>query len=145
MSNSTSMKLPVWFWIVGAIAVVWNLFGVLSYLGFVTMSDEALAALPEAQQALLTSYPAWVKGVFAVAVFAGVAGSLLLLLRKTMTVPVFGVSLAAVLLQMTWWLGFSGAVAVYGTGVIFMPALVIIAAGFFLWFSMNSKSKGWLG
>ena len=54
-----STKLPVWFWVVAVAALLWNLMGVASYLGFTTMSAEAIAKLPEDKQALLTNYPVW--------------------------------------------------------------------------------------
>ena len=76
--------------------------------------------------------------------FGGVAGSILLLLRQGFTTPVFGVSLTAIVIQMTWWLGLSGAMAVYGVRSMVMPMLVIVVGAFLLWFSMQSKSKGWL-
>ncbi len=139
-----STKLPVWFWVVAVAALLWNLMGVASYLGFTTMSAEAIAKLPEDQQALLTNYPVWATAAFAIAVFGGVAGSILLLLRQGFTTPVFGVSLTAIVIQMTWWLGLSGAMAVYGVRSMVMPMLVIVVGAFLLWFSMQSKSKGWL-
>ena len=139
-----STKLPVWFWVVAVAALLWNLMGVASYLGFTTMSAEAIAKLPEDQQALLTNYPVWATAAFAIAVFGGVAGSILLLLRQGFTTPVFGVSLTAIVIQMTWCLGLSGAMAVYGVRSMVMPMLVIVVGAFLLWFSMQSKSKGWL-
>ena len=139
-----STKLPVWFWVVAVAALLWKLMGVASYLGITTMSAEAIAKLPEDQQALLTNYPVWATAAFAIAVFGGVAGSILLLLRQGFTTPVFGVSLTAIVIQMTWWLGLSGAMAVYGVRSMVMPMLVIVVGAFLLWFSMQSKSKGWL-
>ena len=144
MSENQSGKLPIWFWIIGGVALLWNLMGVASYLSFTMMAPDELAKLPQDQQALVTDYPAWATAAFALAVFAGVAGAVLLLLRKSLAAPVFGASLVAIIVQMTWWLGLSGAMAVYGASSLLMPSLVIIAGAFLLWFSMQSKSKGWL-
>jgi hypothetical protein len=82
MNNHINAKPPASFWMVVAAAVVWNLFGVMAYLAQVTMIEQAKAALPDAQQALYAAQPAWVTGAFAIAVFAGLGGSLLLAVRK---------------------------------------------------------------
>jgi len=144
MSEASTIKLPMWFWVIAILALLWNLMGVASYLSFAMMGEEALAELPAAEKALIDNYPAWATGAFAIAVFAGIAGAILLLMRMRIAVPTFGVSLVAILLQMTWWVGLSGAAAVYGGTFIIMPLCVIGAAAFLLWFSMQSKGKGWL-
>jgi hypothetical protein len=38
------------FWAVAIVALIWEMFGVGSYLYHVTLSDEALQALPEGQR-----------------------------------------------------------------------------------------------
>ncbi|WDI30417.1 hypothetical protein PUV54_10650 [Hyphococcus flavus] len=144
MSEKLNSKLPVWFWVVAGFALVWNIIGVGSYISTVTMSEETLAAMPEAERALMEGFPSWALSAFAIAVFAGVAGCVLLLLRKQLATPVFGLSLAAIVVQMGWWVFLAGSLAVYGIGAAFMPALVTIVAAFLLWFSMSSSSKGWL-
>ena len=82
MNEQSTSKAPTWFWVVGALAFVWNLMGVSKYISDVTMSPEALAAFPADQQELMQNVPAWATGAFAIAVFAGALGCLLLLLRK---------------------------------------------------------------
>ncbi len=144
MSNAQPAKLPVWFWVIAGAAIVWNLFGVGAYIGQVTTSPEALAAMPEAERTLMENIPAWSTALFAIAVFTGLAGSILLLLRRRLSVPVFGVSLASVLVQMFYWLVLTSSLAVYGAGGIVMPALVIVIAVFLVWYSMSAKGKGWL-
>jgi len=144
MSDLQHSRLPVWFWAIAGAALIWNLFGVVSYIGMVTMSDEELAAMTEAERALIEGAPAWATGLFAIAVFSGVAGCVLLLLRKRLATPLFGVSLASVVLQMFWWIFLTSSIAVYGASVAVMPSVVIAIAVFLFWFSMSAKGKGWL-
>lgn len=33
MNHSTRTKPPIWFWIISVIALIWNLMGVMAYLG----------------------------------------------------------------------------------------------------------------
>jgi hypothetical protein len=144
MTEVQSTKPPVWFWIVAIVAIVWNLMGVVSYISTVMTSPEAIAAMPQAEQALYNNTPIWATSAFAIAVFAGVAGSVLLLLRKSIAFPVFGISLAGIIIQMSYWLLMTNSIAVYGPGGVTMPIMVIIIGIFLVWFSSMAKAKGWL-
>ena len=79
---TTSVKPPVWFWVVSIIALVWNLMGVAAYLMDAYMSIEQLEAMSQEMRELYEGRPAWVTAAFAIAVFAGFIGSIGLLLRK---------------------------------------------------------------
>ncbi|NOX94885.1 MAG: hypothetical protein GXP04_07240 [Alphaproteobacteria bacterium] len=144
MSIPQSVKLPVWFWIIAGIALMWNLMGVASYFIQVTMSTEAITALPDVERALYDNTPVWATASFAIAVFSGVAGCILLLLRKRLAIFAFGLSLISITLQMSYWLLMTNSIEIYGPGGATMPILVIVVGGFLLWFSMSSKAKGWL-
>jgi hypothetical protein len=144
MSDAVTIKLPVWFWIVAIVAIFWNLMGVVSYISTVMISPEAIAAMPQAEQALYNNTPIWATSAFAIAVFAGIAGSVLLLLRKSIAFPVFGLSLAGIIIQMSYWLLMTNSIDVYGPGGVAMPIMVIIIGAFLVWFSNMAKAKGWL-
>jgi hypothetical protein len=83
---TTNTKPPVWFTIVAVLALIWNAFGVMAYIMQVTMTPEALATLPVAEQALYTNLPAWYTGAFAIAVFGGALASLALVLKKELLI-----------------------------------------------------------
>ena len=91
--SETKSKSPKGFWIIGIVALLWNLMGVASYLQQAYMTDEALAALPAEQQALYENVPAWVTGAFALAVFGGLLGCILLLMKKKLAALLFIISL----------------------------------------------------
>jgi len=144
MSANQSGKLPVWFWIIGGVALLWNLIGVYAYWADVTMSEEAIAALGETERGLRNATPGWLTGVYAIAVFAGVLGSVALVLRRNYATPLFGLSLAAIILQMGYVLFGMNALALLGATTAIFPAVITIIGAFLLWFSMQSKSKGGL-
>ena len=85
-------KPATWFWVVSVVALVWNAMGVVAYLGTVMMTPEAREAMTEPQRALLDATPAWATGAFALAVWGGALGSLLLVLRKKLATTVLIVS-----------------------------------------------------
>lgn len=142
MSDAT--KLPTWFWVVSGIALVWNLMGVMAYLGQATMGPEDFAQMSDAKRELFENIPAWVTGAFAIAVFGGLAGSIGLLLRKAWAGIAFMASLAGVGLQQIHNFFLSNAVEVMGAEAIVGPVIVIIGAVALVWFSNMVKGKGWL-
>jgi hypothetical protein len=132
------------FWIIGAAALAWNLIGLVFYFGHVTISPEALAKLPEAQQDFLVATPAWAISGFAVGVNAGVLASLLLLLRKVWAVPAFALSLAGVLVQDFDAFLLRGGYSVVGVNGIIIPSMVLVIAVLLLWYATIAKGRAWL-
>ena len=87
---------PIWFWAASSLGLAWNLFGVAQFAGSLSATQETLVAsgLTVEQASVMLGYPAWMTTAFAVGVFGGLFGCVLLLLRKRLSVPVFAVSLA---------------------------------------------------
>ena len=92
-------KLPVWYWIVCVLLLLWNLVGVFAFFSQCNMSAEAIAALPPAQQYLWNAMPAWLWAAYSIAVGAGTLGAVMLLMRKAFAVPLFALGLAGVVVQ----------------------------------------------
>jgi hypothetical protein len=133
----------MFYWVSGA-ALVWNLLGVMAYVGQVTMSADALNALPEEQRALYENIPSWVTSAFAIAVNAGAIGCLLLVFRKALALPVLILSLAAVFVQMFHNFFLSGAVEIMGAAAVVGPLFVILIGIYLVWFANDAKKKGWI-
>ena len=132
------------FWIVSVLALVWNLIGVASYLMTTTMGPDTLNAMSEAERSLYTDVPPWATAAFAIAVFGGLLGCVALLLRKAWAVPVFVISLVAILVQMGHAFFMSAMLEVRGTGATILPTLIIVVAVYLVWFSRSARSRGWL-
>lgn len=96
----TSIKPPAWFWIIAVLITFWNAAGVFNYINQVTMSEEALAALDERMRMYLTNRPAWATGSFAIAVWAGLFGSIGLIIKRSWAIPLFVISLIGVVLSL---------------------------------------------
>jgi len=139
-----SIKIPTWFYVVAAIAVLWNAMGVWAYISTMTMTVEALVAMPEAQQQIHNDTPAWANGAFAIAVFGGLLGSILLLLKKALAYPVLLISLLAVLVQMFNAFFIMNSFAVFGPGGVIMPIMVIVIGALLVWLAKYAKSKNWI-
>lgn len=141
MSNSNK-KPEIAFWIIGIIALLWNLMGVAAYLMQAYMTEEDLLALPLEEQALYTDIPAWVTGAYALAVFGGALGCILLLLRKKLATFVFMISFVSILAQMSYNIFMTKAAEVYGPGGLIMPVMVILIGAFLIWYSKKKESEG---
>ncbi len=137
-------KAPIWFWVVGVVALLWNGIGVLAYLQQVTMSAAQFAALPELQQDLLSTQPFWVTAAFAIAVFAGFVASICWLLQKRVTVRLFLLSLLAVVVQFSSYFIIDGYMEfISGQGWI-MPVLILLFAAGFAGISWRAEQNGLL-
>lgn len=132
------------FWIIGGAALVWNLIGLVIYVGQVTISPEALARMTEAQQQFFVSTPTWATAAFAIAVNAGVLGSLFLLLRKSWAVPMFALSLLAIIVQDVDAFLMRNAFGVLGINGLIIPSMVFVIAIALLLYARSTKARHWL-
>ncbi len=144
MTNNGKVKPPLWFWIVSAVAFVWNALGVNAYLIDAYMSIEGLEKMSQVERLLFESQPAWVTAAFAIAVWGGALGCLALLLRKKWARPLLLVSLIGVLAQMTHAFFKSNTFEVVGNDQMGMSIMIVIVGVALVLFARMSQNKGWI-
>lgn len=141
----TNAKLPTWFWVVAILGLAWNIFGIIQFLSTTNGTVESLMrnGLSPEQAKLYVSLPGWMTASFAVGVFGGVIGSLLLLVRKKLSVSVFLLSLAGYILL---YIGdiTQGVFKVFGTPQVVILTSVVLIAAALLWFSRRFTTSGHL-
>ncbi len=142
--SDDSPKPPRSFLITSIVALIWNAIGIFTYLASVMLSDEALTAMPEAEQALYASTPAVVTAAYAIAVHGGTLASVGLLLKRAWAVPVFIVSLIGILVQMGHGIFLTDLVATMGMGAVVGPVIITLVAVYLVWYSKDAQAKGWL-
>lgn len=142
--ENQSMKLPIWYWVIAIIFLLWNLIGVGSFFAQSLMTDDMLQALPPAEQELYKSYPLWTFIAFAIAVFGGLIGSIGLIMRAKWAKTAFIVSLVALIPQMIYNIFFTNTAEVYGSSSLLMPVMIIVSGVFLVWYSGYCIRKGWL-
>ena len=131
------------FWAIGAVTLIWNVMGVINF--FMQMNADALASFPESHRAIVVGRPAWATGAFAIAVFGGALGCLLLLLRKPAAYYLFIASLLGVIVQLIHTLGIASSTIDFSPFEISMIILMPLAvAAFLIWYSKWAESKGWI-
>jgi hypothetical protein len=127
------------FWIICVVALIFNVMGVVNY--FMQMNVDSLASFPESYRPIIEGRPAWATGGFAIAVFGGALGCLLLLLRKSAAFYVLIASLFGVIVTMMHIFGVTG----FSSFEIWMGVLIqLVVAAFLIWYSKLAERKGWI-
>lgn len=142
--NNTNTPIPVWYWIVSGIALLWNLMGLFAYYAQNTMTSEVLAALPEAERTLYENFPLWANVAFFLAVVGGTLGCIGLLMRKKWAYFALLLSLLGVVVQMSYNIFLSGAMEVYGPGQIAMSFMIPIVGILLLLLAKKGIANHWL-
>ena len=131
------------FWVVGVIALLWNGMGVNYYLQSAFKTEASTAGLNEAQIELMEAMPAWYTALFAIAVFTGLLGAVLFLMKKKVAAPLFIISFVTATINQIYWLFMTDAPEVFADQAPYvMPALVVVIAIFLVWYSKDQKKRG---
>ncbi len=126
------------FWVIGAAGLIFNLMGCMNYIS--QMNAENVASMPDLYRVIVENRPAWGTGAFAIAVFGGALGCLLLLLRKSVAVYVFVVALAGTVVAQLPFLG----MADFPTAAWIGWLSQLVVGAFLIWYSKQTESKGWI-
>lgn len=141
MNITTKAKPPTWYLPVASVALIWNLMGVAAYLGQMTMD---LSVLPDAERMFYESIPPWATAAFAIAVFAGAAGSVGLILKKRWAMLVLVVSLIGIVVQVAHSLLLGNAVEVFGASALILPMITLAIGLALIGLAMLSKDRTWI-
>jgi hypothetical protein len=137
----TRRPVAGWF-IVGALASL--LVMALGCVGLVMHVTADPARLPLDQRALFEAEPQWVLAASAVGFVAGLAGSILLLLRRRLAERVLLLSLAGMLV---WFAGMFATPRfrdLLSTDQIAVLVVVLALTWTIYWFARHSRQRGWL-
>tara|TARA_B100001059_G_scaffold41397_1_gene33282 strand:+ start:363 stop:791 length:429 start_codon:yes stop_codon:yes gene_type:complete len=140
----TTSATPNWFKPALWAALIWNLLGVFAFIMHLMMTPEMISKLPLDQQAAYSDVPLWSTIAFAVAVFGGTLGCILLLAKNAFATPTFALSLVAIFIQQFYNFIVINSIKMLGVSAVFMPILVIVIAFLLLYLSIKSKQQGWL-
>ena len=139
-----SSQVHASFRIISIIAFAWNLTGVTMFLMQMQVTPEQIAAMPEAQRVVYEAMPSWLAIFYGLGVFGGAFGALGLLLRRRWAMPLFAISLAAVIVQMAAIYAVTPAWEVSGASSLPMTLLIVGIAAFLLWYARHASRRGWL-
>ena len=92
----------------------------------------------------MDAMPAWVTSAQGLAVWVGVAGALLLVLRKKLAEPLLLVSLVAVFVWLAGLLLVTGVRENMSANDLLVAIVVAILTWTIFWFARHSRQRGWL-
>jgi len=142
---TTAQKPNTAFWIIAVLALLWNIIGVYMWLyEYFLMTDEIRDSLPPEQIEIMANAPNWNIYLYGLAVITGLLASLLLLIRKKLSVGLFMLSLIAVLMLQLYWMFAMDIVEKMGPQSLIMPLIVIAIAIFEYFYSKGAARNGWL-
>lgn len=94
--SARGLRVPIWYWTLAVLCLLWNIYGIYQYVGSLSRGAENLMAMgmTREQAQIYLGLPTWISVAFAVGVFGGTIGCVLLLLRRAAALPVLAASFA---------------------------------------------------
>ncbi|HUG46228.1 MAG TPA: hypothetical protein VMK31_06935 [Sphingomicrobium sp.] len=146
MATTAERQTPAHLWIIGLIALLWSGYGCYDYLMTMTANPAHMESLPADQIAYMESLPGWLSAFWALGVWGGLAGAVLLLIKSRYSVWAFGVSLIGAVIGLGYQIFVAEMPASMKEGAMaFLPWAIIIFAAFLFFYSRNMDKKGVLG
>jgi hypothetical protein len=142
---TTPASKAVWhLWAVGVLSLLWNAVGAFDFCMTESRNADYLKGFTPAQIEFFHGFPFWVVAAWGIAVWGGVLGSVLLLARRRAAVPVFLVSLLAMVLTavhnylLSDWLKVAGG----GVGPLIFSAVIFVICLVLWLYAKSIRAQG---
>jgi len=138
-------KRPGWFIILVAVLILWGLAGCAAFYAHVAYGPAIDPKATDWDRAYFAALPGWFVWDYAVAVGAGLLGSLAMLARKVVAQWLYALSLAAVLVQFGYVFLATDLIAHKGAAMTLpFPLFIVAMAAFQLWLAASARRRGWI-
>lgn len=139
--TTQGIATPWHLWLVGVLALLWDAMGAFDYLMTQTQNEGYMGRFSPEQLEFFYGFPTWLVAFWALAVWGGVLGSILLLLRKRWAVGVFLVSFLCMVVTTVRNYVFANGLEVSGDPVslVFTALIFFVALG--LYFYARAMAK----
>ena len=139
----TTSGRPWHLWLIGILGGLWSSIGVLSFILTQMNVEAVMSRFPPQQREYFEAFPLWADALWAIGVFGGVIGCLLLLLKKRLA---FHVLLAAAIGTIVCNLGglflLGGMEVMRETNGLGLTVFPIIFAAFLAYYARAMNKKG---
>ena len=134
---------PWHLWVVGILGGLWSAIGVLSFMLTQMNVEAVMSGFPPQQRAYFESFPVWAVAFWAIGVFGGVIGCLLLLLKHRIAFPVLLASVIGTVVSSLGGLFLLGGMEVMReTGGLGLTVVPIIFAAVLASYARAMSKKG---
>ncbi|MBT3785040.1 hypothetical protein HOF92_08685 [bacterium] len=141
--NEKIRGIPWGFWVFTVVALIWNFMGVMNFL--MQLNPEVVSKFPEPALAIIKDRPIWATGGFAISVFGGTIGCLLLLMKKSAAFHLFVASLLGTILTMVHTIGIANKTSGFGVPQVSMMIIMpLVVASLLIWYAKWTEKKGWI-
>ena len=141
--RTTTPGRPWHLWLIGIVGVLWSSMGVLSFMLTQMHVEAVMSRFPPQQRAYFESFPWWTVAFWAIDVFGGVIGCLLLLLKNRLAFPVLLVSvIGAVIFNLGGLFLLGGMKVMRETGGVGLTVFPIIFAALLANYARAMGKKG---
>jgi hypothetical protein len=137
----TPRAMAAWYLPAAVASMLFMAFGCIMYLMHV-LADPAV--MPLEQRAAYEAEPLWVTAAYAISVWIGLAGAVMLVLKKKLAEPLLMVSLAAVLIWLAGLLLVTGLRENMSANDLIVAIVVTALTWTIFWFARHSRQRGWL-
>ncbi len=143
LQTNSAVKAPWHLWVVGIVGLLWGAMGAMDYVMTKMRNEEYMAAFTPEQLEFFYGFPIWVNAAWAIAVWGGVIGTIVLLLRKSSAVWVLLASFLAMVVTAIHNYGLSNGMEVVGDtfSLVFTALIFLVGLGLYL-YSKAMHSKG---
>ena len=135
-------RTPVHLWIIGVLALLWNLMGAFDYLATQLQLESYMSQFTEEQLAYFYGFPAWAVSGWAFAVWSAVVGSVGLLLRRKWSVWAFAVALIGMAVSSIYTFGVSNGAEMMGSGGVIFSVVIWAISIFLLVYTWLQAKRG---
>ena len=146
MSEAQVTKTPgrPWhLWLIGIVGLLWCLMGVISFMLAQMNVEAVMSRYPPQQREYFESFPLWAVAFWAIGVFGGVIGCLLLLLKNRLAFHLLLASLIGAIVSNLGGLFLLGGMEVMReTGGLGFTAVPIIIGAFLAVYAGAMSKKG---
>ena len=143
MQEAVPARTPAHLWIVGIVSLLWNAYGCYDYLMTNLKNQAYMAQFPADAISYWNGLPSWLTAFWAIGVWGGLAGSILMLMRSRYAVWAFALSFVGAIVGLGYQLFLTQMPASLKAGVAGMiPWFIILFAAFLFWYAWNAEKKG---
>ena len=143
VENENTQKTPWHIWVVGIVSLLWNSIGAMDFVMTQTKNEAYMSAFTPEQLSFFYGLPTWTVIAWAVAVWGGVIGSIVLLMRNRFAVHVFLFSFIAMVITSFQNYVLSNGLEVIGDtfALVFSAVIFVVALLLYLYArSMNQRN-----
>ncbi len=134
---------PWHLWVVGIIGFLWSSIGVMSFLMVQMRVEAVMSQYPADQREYFETFPFWAVAFWAIGVFGGAIGCLLMLLKKRLAAPILLASVIGAIVSNLGGLFFLGGLEVMGgTGALGFAVFIILFAAFLTLYARAMCKRG---